>query len=453
MKRFSLICLATTLAMTAVGIAVPPQETPAANYEALARGILSDLVARQFDKVAARYDARMTQALPVDKLAASWDGLITQVGTFQSITLIEQEEAGSSHLVYATCAFEKTSLIFRLAFNAQGQFAGFTVVPASARIPWKAPDYAKPDSFQERQIVVHSGHFDLPGTLTLPKGPGPFPAVVLVHGSGPNDQDESVGACKVFKDLAWGLASRAIAVLRYTKRTRQYGAKSSDDLSTFTVKDETIDDAQAAVALAAATPGINPKRIFIIGHSLGAYVGPRIAAGDPQIAGLVLMAGNTRPMEDLLVEQIRYLATLNGPVTPEAQKQIDAAEASAKEFRNPELKPGMTVHLLGAEVPASYVLDLRSYHPVEAAAALKIPIYILQGGRDYQVRVADFEGWKKGLSGKPNVHFKLYPDLNHLFVFGAGPSSNLEYIKPGHVSEEVISDIAAWIVAQGGGAK
>ena len=128
------------------------------------------------------------------------------------------------------------------------------------------------------------------------------------------------------------------------------------------------------------------------------------------------MAGNTRPLEDLVVEQIRYMANLNGAITPEAQKQIDAAEESAKEFKNPDLKPGMSVHLLQTTLPASYVLDLRSYDPAKAAAALTIPIYVLQGGRDYQVRLADFEGWKKALGNKPNASFKLYPELNHPFI-------------------------------------
>src|SRR5262245_56954268 len=160
------------------------------------------------------------------------------------------------------------------------------------------------------------------------------------------------------------------------------------------------------------------------------------------------MAGNTRPLEELIVEQVHYLTSINGP-TPEGEKQIAAAEKAAQEVRNPGLKPGMTVNLLGAKLPASYVLDLRSYNPGETAAALKIPLLVLQGERDYQVRVADFDGWKKALAGHTNAVFKLYPALNHHFMPGTGPSTNTEYLKPNHVLEQLINDIAAWIKANG----
>ncbi len=436
------------LAMLTAAVFAYSQEPQPLNPEVLARTVIADLAARQFDKVTARYTDAMAKALPADKLAASWDGVISQLGAFQSITQIELEQRSGYHVVYATCSFAKVARILVLTFDAKGQFAGFTSLAPEARTPWKSPDYAKADSFEERAVALHSSRLDLPGSLTVPKGSGPFPAVVLVHGSGPNDQDETVGANKPFKDLAWGLSSRGIAVYRYVKRTKQYGAKAFDDPKNFTVKEETIDDARAAVAMLAALPEINPKRIYVAGHSLGAYVGPRIAAGDDQIAGLILMAGNTRPLEDLVVAQIQYQAKLAGAITPESQKIIDDANESAKEFRNPDLKPGMTVHMLGAALPASYVLDLRSYNPAKMAATLAIPVYVLQGERDYQVGMADFAGWKQALADKPNAQFKTYPSLNHLFIAGSGPSSPVEYEKPGHVQEDVISDIVAWIAAQ-----
>jgi len=433
--------------------AVHPQQESQNPYEASARAILADLSASRFDKVVARYDDAMAAALPEDQLSAAWSAILAQVGAFQSITSVELEDVGPYHVVYITCAFEKQPLTFQISFNGKGQFAGFRTAAPGPRASWKAPEYAKPEMFEERPITVHSGHWDLPGSLTVPKGKGPFGAVVLVHGSGPNDQDETIGPNKTFKDLALGLSSHGIAVLRYTKRTKQYGSKSFDDEKAFTVKEEVIDDARAAVAQLAALPEINARRIFVAGHSLGAYLGPRIADGDPQIAGLILLAGNTRPIEDLVVEQVRYEADLQGTITPEMQKTIDAAEQSAKEIRNPDLKSGMTVNLLGASIPASYVLDLRNYHPAEVAASLKIPMLVLQGGRDYQVRTADFNGWKKSLDSKSNVSFKLYPDLNHLFMSGAGPSSPAEYMKPSHVSEAVILNIASWLMGQTGARK
>src|SRR5262249_54224790 len=190
--------------------------------------------------------------------------------------------------------------------------------------------------------------WELPGIVTLPKTPETHPAVVLVHGSGPNDMDESLGPNKMFKDLAYGLASHGVAVLRYEKRSHKYGAQSVDDMAKMTVKDEVIDDVRSAVALLATIPEIDPRRIFVAGHSMGALLAPRIASGSSDIAGIVMIASNARPLEDLVVEQVRYEASLAGVLTPAIQKVVDEAEASAKAMRDPDLKPGMTVRLLGS---------------------------------------------------------------------------------------------------------
>ena len=133
---------------------------------------------------------------------------------------------------------------------------------------------------------------------------------MLVHGSGPNDRDETLGPNKPFRDLAWGLADRGIAVLRYDKRTSVYGGKMAGNKN-LTVREETIDDALLAVKLLRGRPDIDPKRIFILGHSLGGMVAPRIGADDPSLAGLIILAGATRPLPDVAREQLEYIASLS----------------------------------------------------------------------------------------------------------------------------------------------
>ncbi|HJZ99678.1 MAG TPA: alpha/beta fold hydrolase, partial [Candidatus Solibacter sp.] len=263
---------------------------------------------------------------------------------------------------------------------------------------------------------------------------GPFPAIVLVHGSGPNDRDESVGGTKMFKDLAEGLASRGIAVLRYEKRTKLYGSKIAS-MKMFTLHDETVEDALKGVALLRTQQGIDPKRVFVLGHSLGGYAAPRIAQEDPQIAGFILMAANARHLEDLVVEQVQ---TLRG--TAKALENARAIQAKVK-----GLEPGdeASPAVLGA--PPTYWLDLKDYDPVADAAKLAMPMLILQGERDYQVTMKDFELWKAGLARKQGVVMKSYRSLNHLFVVGESESTSAEYAKPGHVAPEVIEDIAAFV--------
>jgi uncharacterized protein len=428
--------------------------------ESLAKDLTQHLAARQFDPIVAHFDETMTSAMPAAKLAEFWDGLIGQVGAFQSITGTRVQALQGYQVVLVTSKFEKTTLNVKWVFDSKSRIAGFFVVPVETDAPWTPPDYAKPASFHEQQITVGSAPWQLPGTLTLPnesKGAGPFPAVVLVQGSGPHDQDETIGANKPFKDIAWGLASRNIAVVRYNKRTLQHGKEMMASGTGLTVNEETVDDARSAVALLAKRPEIDPRRIFVLGHSLGGMLAPRIAQGDAQVAGLVILAGNTRPFEQMAVEQIKYIAGLNGKIPPEAQKQIDAAEQSAKEIESPTLAADAKVNFLGTTIPGSYFLDLRGYHPAEVAAQLKIPMLVLRGERDYQVTSEDFNGWKNALAGKPEITLKVYPGLFHLFMPSSSPGTGLgtpaDYQKPGHVVEPVIGDIASWIESQRGGSK
>jgi len=428
-----------------IGGPAPPAPLAApADDEVLARTLVTDMAARHFDKVFAQFDETMAKALPADKLAESWDSLRSQVGEFRSIESEKREENQGYQIVHVICAFDKMKMDVRLVFDARQRVAGMRSTAAAAKAAWTPPAYAKTESFHERDVTVGAAPWQLPGTLTLPNGAGPFPAVVLVHGSGANDRDESIGSNKTFKDLAWGLASQGIAVLRYDKRTKVHG-REVVQLTNLTVKEETVDDAQLAVDLLASQPETQAKHVFVLGHSLGGYVGPRIAAGDQKVAGLILLAGSTRPMEELLVEQVRYGAGLNGKITPQGQEAIEKAEKEEAAIRDPNLKPGTTLTLFGVPVPSSYFLDLRNYHPGETAATLHRPILVLQGERDIQVRLADFDGWKKALGSQPSASFKTYPALNHLFMPGSGPGSEAEYFQPNHVPEEVVQDIAGWV--------
>ncbi|HEV2425189.1 MAG TPA: alpha/beta fold hydrolase, partial [Terriglobia bacterium] len=386
-------------------------------------------------------------ALDAEKLGSVWGEITGMAGSYKSVKDAQVSEVQGLHVVRLTCDFESATVPASVAFDAQGKIAGLRFGMPQTKAPWAPPGYAHPDSFTEQPVAVGEDPAKLTGTLTLPKGKGPFAAVVLVQGSGPHDQDETVGPNKPFKDFAWGLGSQGIAVLRYNKRTYQHPESFKGQ---FTVEQETVEDARAAARLLAARPEIDRRRIYVAGHSLGAMLAPRIASGDPQVAGIIIMAGNMRPLEDLIVEQVKYQVSLAGAPTPEGGKAIDEAEKTAAAMRDPNLKPGQTVSVLGAPIPGSYVLDLRAYDPARTASSLKIPILVMQGARDYQVRMADFDGWKKALAGDRFASFRLYPNLYHLFIPVPASdktplSSPADYNQPGHVAPEVIADAAAWI--------
>lgn len=410
--------------------------TAAPDFEALGRETVSELATGAFDKVVARFDQKMTSGLPRKKLEAVWQTIVGQAGAFKAVTSvrIEPVPAQNVHLVVLTSAFENMPLNIQIAFNDEGTIAGLFFLPVkSIAADWKPAPYANASTFSETAIVV--GSANLPGTLSLPKRQERVAAVVLVHGSGPLDRDETVGPNKVFKDLAWGLASRGIAVLRYDKRSLVVR------MDTGTVKDEVIDDAVAAVQLLAAYPVVDKNRIFVLGHSLGGMLAPRIAEASSEVDGIIILAGTTRPLEDVIVEQIRHIKGADS-------QEMAAAEEFARQVRDPRLRVEDKVTFMGTPTPAGYWLDLRGYHPEQLAAALRKPMLVLQGGRDYQVTLSDFAGWKRAADGRSHATLKVYPSLNHLFISGEGRSMPEEYLRADHVEAEVISDIVDWIQRQ-----
>lgn len=440
--------------------------------------VLQELKTGQFDKVEAQFNEKLAAANKPGTLAQAWASLTKAVGAFQSIATVHAGKVQNLDVAIFTCKFEKSLVDIEIVYNADGKIAGLHFGPHQEPQPvWSAPSYAQPSSFSEQPLNLVNGTFEMPGTLTMPNGNGPFAVVVLLQDSGPHDEDETIGPNKPLRDLAWGLASHGIAVYRYTKRTAKYGEKSNADPAKLTVDDEVISDAKAAVALVAKQPKIDSSRIYILGAGFGGFVAPRIASDDPQVAGIVMMAANTQPLEKLLVAEVQYIAkedadqaaaaaadkpSLAGRTAADAapkatpqpsaedEKAVALAEDSEKQIENPALKPGDSVQVLGSKMDAAYWLDLRNYNPVQTAERLRIPVLILQGGRDFMVTTqADFSVWQSALAHRRNVSLKGYPDLNHLFMFGTGPSMPAEYSKPGHVDEQVITDVSAWISAGG----
>jgi len=414
-----------------------------------ARQFLAALEKGDFKLAVRDFDETMLKVSGPEKLEPFWkEQFPKQVGAFKKQTAARRDQLGGYEIVLVTCEFEKATLDARVVFDKAGKMAGFGFVPSLPPAKYGPPAYADPAKFEEKEVAVGSGEWTLPGTLTVPKGNGPFPGLVLVHGSGANDRDESLGPNKPFRDLAWGLASRGIAVLRYDKRSKVYGPKIVADPkleASLTVKEETIDDALAAAFLLQTTAKIDKARVFILGHSLGGFLMPRIAvAAKPLgLAGFISMAGLTRPLDDTILRQMMYLA--GGDSSEETKKRLEGIkEAVAKIKAFTEADRGTTVKVLGA-MPA-YWLDVRGYNPPEMAKSVSKPMLILQGSRDYQVTTEDFDNWKAALGSRQDVGFHLYPKLNHFFFEGQGLPTPNEYIQiHGSVAPYVIDDIAAWI--------
>jgi len=430
-------------------------ETVPVTPEARALAVVALARTGQFDEIRELFTPGLRPMVTADGLRAAWEAELAQRGQLTAVGAPASDQAdGAMITVQVPVSFERGPQTLAVYLTRDGQLAGIQLAPGGAQpaAPWEPPGYADPGRFDETDVTLGSGPLAVPGTLCLPRQrqSGLLPALVLLGGSGPEDRDGSIGRSKPLKDLAWGLASRGVAVLRFDKVTHAHPDLVSQNRA-FTVADEYLPDALAAIALLQAHPDIDPARVFVAGHSLGGTVAPRVAAAQPSVAGLVLLAGGAQPLQWAAVRQISYLASLAPATAASSRPGIDALTAQASRVDSPDLSPETPDAELPFGVPAPYWLDLRGYDPVGVAAGLRQPMLILQGGRDYQVTVADdLSRWRAGLDQRPEVTIRVYPADNHFFFPGTGPSSPAELAAAQHLDPEVVADLRGWLTGAAG---
>ena len=437
--------LSPVICLLSVSLAIA-QPGPAAHDPAgIARKALDALLSQNFPDYSAVLAPQLKANTTADQFAR-FGQQIKKWGAVQNIGKPAVQNMGPTSLVTIPVTFASEDINFMFGVNASGEVSG--MVPRPAPVAWQPPSYYKPGSFKERSITVGDGEWKLPGTLAVPTGTGPFPAVLLVQGFGPRDRDETNEAIKVFRDVSYGLASRGIVVLRYEKRTREYAQKMAG--KPYTPSDETVDDAETALDVLRTQPEVDPKRVYLLGHDLGGYLAPWIAGDDEKLAGVIIMGANARPLEDVMVEVLQYVEAVQVAASenPQAAAQklkddVANAKAAAARIKKLEDTDADSPPLLG--LPSAYWIDLKGYDPIADAKKLNIPILVLGGGRDFEVPTTDFNLWKSGLAGQKGVATKLYPAMNHLFVAGEGKSTSAEYKKPNHVAPEVVDDIAKFM--------
>ena len=373
-----------------------------------AKHVYELFVADQGDSIHALLNKNLQEKLSPEIFKDMFKQSEKQFGKLQAKGEWKQESAEGITLYYRDLKFERYSLRFLLSFDADGSMNTIRLMPVPAASTAKPVAYNK-EKMQERDITVGADDFKLPGTLTLPVGKKKAPVVILVHGSGPQDRDETVGPNKPFRDLAWGLAERGIATVRYDKRTKVYA-----------------------------------DSVYVLGHSLGATLAPRIAEQADGLTGIILVAALARPFEDAIVEQMTYISSLTDS-SANAKKQITEIKKQAdniKKLGTPEYDDKIPLLL---NLPRSYWEFANAYKPVEVASKLALPILILQGERDYQVTMQDFGLWRFGLMRNKNAFLKSYPKLNHMLQEGSGKATPFEYNQASPVVGYVMDDIASFI--------
>jgi len=315
---------------------------------------------------------------------------------------------------------------------------------------------AQVTNFTDYPIIIGEGTaFPLDGILSMPNNATEqVPAVVLVHGSGPQDMDSTIFENRPFRDIAEYLAANGIAVIRYNKRTYSHIATMHHY---FTVQHETIEDAVLAADMLRADPRIDSDRIFVIGLSLGGMLAPRIHAEGGDFAGIISLAGSPRLLTDImLMQNIMELEALLAisEDTEERELLIATLEAFPQAWAEQmntaiNLPPDVAkdIPMLGATV--YYFIDMYQ-NPMSAFIGdITAPMLIMQGSNDLQVLAdIDFILFQELLAGRENVTFRLYEGLNHLFMPSAKTSILQlmdEYAIPARVDNQVLADIVAWI--------
>ena len=307
---------------------------------------------------------------------------------------------------------------------------------------WSPPDYVDETAITEEEVELETPRdCSLGGTITRPAdADGSAPGVVLAHGNGPQDRDVTTGPNRPFKELAWGLATSGIAVLRYDKRTFACPVDHAD----VTVDDVVTEDALTAIDRLRTHEATDPERIFVAGQSFGGLLAPRIAARDGDLAGTVMLApGPARSFATTIVDQTEHLLDLQGVTGVRREQQLAQVEAEAEQIRSLDIADDEIVRFGGRE----FYESLQSYDHTETVAELDGPVLLLQGGQDWQVTVEDdLPIWREALADEENARIVEYPDLNHLLQVSEGRRTRAEYIEPNSpVAERVIDDIAAFV--------
>lgn len=396
------------------------------------------------DSIALMFDKNMTKAMSKENLKLIWPSFIASDGDFQKVDVQKTRTYQGYLLVETNLVFERKSYTMRLAFDVKNKIGGMFFVPIRTATVRENHNINN-QYYREEDIHIKTGTIKLPGTLTVPKGLSHFPIVVFVHGSGPNDRNETIGPNKIFQNLAHELAKNGIASIRYDKRT--YIIKTTGDTSIpYSGFDQVvIEDAVSALRLAQRTVTQGDK-VFLLGHSLGAYLAPAIANRVPNLGGVIMMAGSSLPLEDIVVDQYKYLYKKDGYTCAE-RKDIRALKKKAKNVKRIEtFLSQKIVPDLPLTNDTAFWRDVHRYKPLDAVMKLQMPVLFLQGERDYQVTMENFELWKTTVGGRKNYEFKSYPKLNHIFHEGEGKSYPEEYNTLGAIPSYVLSDIKSWIL-------
>lgn len=371
---------------------------------------------KNFEKAMTFLDASIKDKVTVDLLSKTSTQLDAQLGTYQNT--ISVTNRGDIFSYYTQ--FKNMALDFEIKFK-EDKILGFFLKPHQ--------------EVHTNDYKIKSGTIDLKGTLLDAENSKVL--VVFIHGSGPNDRDETIGPNKPFKDMADAFQKEGIASYRFDKRTRSNPETFSNEA---TFDDEVINDIVNIVAHFRSNEKYKNHKIILLGHSLGAYLMPRILSL-VKVDKAVMMAGNARDLDEVVLEQYVYLNSLDPSKVN--SEEVENVSKKVKFLRSTAFDLKAANNQLPLGISAQYWQALLNYKPQAEIKKATIPLLVLNGERDYQVTMKEFSLWKKALKNT-KAQFISYPKLNHLFIAGEGKPNPDEYNVKGEVDKKAVQDIVSF---------
>lgn len=399
------------------------------------------VTSNNFVEAESYYSPALAEALQIGKLEIVWQGILRSTGDFEVVVEKQTQQREEFTSVVTTLKFENIYMDMVMTVDKNDQLSGLFFRPSDYTGDLEVkPDYVSMDNIVEEEVEFDCNGFTMHGSLVVPHDQRSFPIVIMATGSGPNDRDEKIGANKPFKNIAHGLGNLGVATLRYEKRTFSHPDILSR-IPDFNIDHEYTEEIAAAIEFLATK--YQGRKVYYLGHSMGAFMAPRVLKENPELEAAIMLAANARPLEDLVLEQTEYIMIETDTMNALKLALLEKSIKDVKKLKNlkTEVEEPM---LLG--LSKEYWLSLNNYKLIKEAKALTKPVLVLQGERDYQVTTDDYDIWFENFGKSRNWHFILYPDLNHLFMSGTGKSLPKEYMSPNFVSEQVINDISRFVL-------
>lgn len=424
-------------------------EAPAAGEDLknLAQELTEQLHAGDLDATVQRLDPSIADQLPREAMETVNAQVSMLAGDFERVTGVVRNDTPQGIIVDVYAQHTGRPVQLRFVFNEKALITGLwiqPVTPEAVAALFPEADQGNGESPSGQEFPVTVGEYDLPGVITVPEGDLLPIAVVLVAGSGPNDRDGTVGRAgnKPLRDLAWGLAEKGITTLRYDKRSMvrpdTLGEKP-------TIEAEVLDDVTTAIALISQHEKTRGYSLFVLGHSLGGMLAPAILKQNPALSGAVILAGTPRTLWDVIYDQNAAMIPALDQYSQQEKDALLSEIAGMRDLANAVTQDGDGQLF---NLPFRYIASLNNLHLADLARETTKPLLILQGEKDAQVSAeTDYPAWQTLLKGHGNAEFKLYEGLNHLFMESA-TGTLADYDQPGHVAQEAVKDVAAWLTAQ-----